>query len=413
MSREKIQSMTDIKEAHIVRRSIAALLDAVLAVFLFFLLMMYVTTPIANKTMGYSDLHQDYLRYQTASHLYVYQQSNEDGSVSLIEVKDYEKAIDVNKDSTIVSLINISEESPSYLLEHLRYYYLSYLTGENIELPESNTRTYDMVADHFVSPHYQDAVEGTSVLPKDYYTEEYFNKKVLLLESEGAKYFDAASWDSRVSVKEDVDVEAVTKFLKAQANAAQKELYYTDYMQKMNKDAKRIQIFIIFVPYFFVLPLVYFLPSMLFKNGETLGKLTMHVCLVSKDGYKVKKRQIIFRFIIFLIELTLSFFILGVGITSLATAGVGVFLLFIATVFTPKYRSLHDLAAATMVIDSRTSVWFESKEKEDAKVQEFNENLESYNDYKTESKNVIQVGGEIVDPKLKKEIEEKRKNEQK
>ena len=413
MSREAIKTMTDIKEAHIVRRSIAALLDAVLAVFLFFLLMMYVTTPIANKAMGYSDLHQDYLRYQSASHLYVYQQANEDGSVSLIEVKDYEKAIDVDKDSTIVSLINISEEKPEYLLEHLRYYYLSYLTGENIELPESNTRTYDMVEDHFVSPHYLDVVEGTELLPKDYYNEEYFNRNILQIGQEGDNYFDTPTFDTRAVMKEGVDEAAAMKFLKLQANAAQKELYYSDYMQAMNKKAKNIQLFIIFVPYFVVLPLVYFLPSMLFKNGETLGKLSMHICVISKDGYKAKKRQIIFRFFVFLVELTLSCFILGVGVTSLATAGVGIFLLFLATVFVPKYRSLHDLAAATMVIDSRTSVWFESKEKEDAKIKEFNENLESYNDYKTESKNVIQVGGEIVDPELKKEFEKKQKVKQK
>ncbi len=411
MSREKISSMSDIKEAHIVRRSIAALLDAVVAIFLFFLLMTYATTPIANKAMGYSDLHQDYTRYQTASHLYIYQQSNEDGSVSLIEVKDYEKAIDVNKDSKIVSLINISEEKPDYLLEHLRYYYLSFLTGEDIELPESATRTYDIVEDKFVSPHYQEVVPGTDLLPKDYYTEEFFNRNILQIGQEGDNYFDTPTFDTRAVMKEGVDEAAAMKFLKLQSNAAQKELYYTDYMQDMNKKAKGIQVFIIFVPYFFVMSLVYFLPTMLFKNGETLGKITMHVCVISKDGYKAKKRQIIFRFIVFLAELTLSFFILGIGITSLATAGVGVFLLFLATLFTPNYRSLHDLAAATMVIDSRTSVWFESKEKEDAKVEEFNKNLESYNDYKADSKNVIQVGGEIVDPELKKEIESKQKDE--
>lgn len=411
MSRELISSMSDIKEAHIVRRSIAALLDAVLAVFLFFLLMMYATTPIANKTMGYSDLHQDYVHYQTASHLYLYQQANEDGSVTLIDVKDYEKAIDVNKDSKIVSLINISEESSQYLLDHLRYYYLNYLTGIDIEVPESATKTYDIVADKLVDPHFQEVVPGTDKLPSEYYTEEFFNYNILQIgqAGEGMNYFDTASLSQRAIIKDGVDEKACMKFIKVRANEAAKQLYYTDYMQEMNKKANRIQVFIIFVPYFLVLTLVYFVPSMCFKNGETLGKITMHVCLLSKDGYKVKKRQVIFRFLVFLVELTLSFFILGIGLTSLATGGVGIFLLFIATVFTPKYRSLHDLAAATMVIDSRTSVWFESKEKEDAKVQEFNENLQSYNDYKTENKNVIQVGGEIVDPELKKEIEDKKK----
>ena len=43
---------------------------------------------------------------------------------------------------------------------------------------------YDMVNDHFVSPDYQENVKDTTNLPKDYYTENWFNKEILKVETE-------------------------------------------------------------------------------------------------------------------------------------------------------------------------------------------------------------------------------------
>ena len=80
-----------------------------------------------------------------------------------------------------------------------------------------------------------------------------------------------------------------------------------------------------------------------------------------------------------------------------------------ATLISKRNRSPHDYAALTVVIDARTSVWFDDAKSEQSHVDEFNDNLSSYKEYKEINKNVIQVGGEIIDPTIKKEVEEARK----
>ena len=409
MNKEKITSLTSINEVHIVRRIIAAVLDLALAVFAFFALMAFVAVPIANKATNYSQLNTDYIQYQCASHLFLYQQSNNDSTVELIEVKDYEKKIDQSLDSRIVALSEVNTKESNYFLEHIHYFYLCYLTGENIELPESNVKTYNPVADKFVSPNYDKPVDESGILPKDYYTEEYFNKNILLIESEGQDYFSVPSISERASIREGVDDNLAIKYLTKVASRSINTFYYSDYIQQMNKQSKIIEAFIIFVPYLIVVPLVYLLPTLLFKNGETLGKITMHVAVISKDGYKARKSQFVFRFLVLFVEMTLSFFIVGIGVMSFVTAGVGAFILLVATLISKSHRAPHDYAAATYEIDAKTSVWFASKEDEQKHVDEFNENISSYNDVNEVGKNVIQIKGEIIDPTLKAEHEKKKK----
>ena len=407
MDRSKIDSMTTINEAHIMKRFVAAFLDMALAVFLFFLLSMTLMTSIANKAMGYSDLSFKYSRYQVATHLFMYQQANADSTVSLIEVKDYEKAIDPNTDSKIISIVDIDTENSTYILNHVRYYYLSYLTGKDVEMPESSTKTYDMVADCFVSPNYEKKVGDSDKLPIDYYTEEYFNNSILKVNEDGKDLVDVI--DGHASFKEGVDEAAALKYIKNIAYSAQKMFYYEDYIQDLQTKAKWIQVFIFIPPYVFVMLLVYLLFPMIFKNGETLGKITMHLAVISKDGYRAKKRQIIFRFLVFFVEISLSLFIVGIGLASFITLGVGILILLVATLISKRNRSPHDYAALTVVIDGRTSVWFDDAKSEQSHVDEFNDNLSSYKEYKEINKNVIQVGGEIIDPTIKKEVEEARK----
>ena len=410
MDREKIESMTSIQEAHIFRRFVAAFLDALLGIFLFFLLSMTAMTSIANKAFGYSDLHQKYARYQTATHLFMYQQANMDGSVSLIEVKNYEKEINPEMDSRIISIVDIDTEDSSYILDHLRYFYISYLTGENVEVPESATKEYDLIDDDLVDPNYEKAIDEDGTLPKDYYTEKYFTYTILEADKdEGSELFDIDKATDRASFKEEHDEKVALKYIKNKAYSAQKMFYDSDYIQAMQKRAKWIQVFIFVPPYVVIMCLEYLLVPMLFKYGETLGKKTMHISVISKDGYTAKKRQIIFRFLVFFAEISLSLFVVGIGITSFITAGVGVLILLIATLISKTNRAPHDYAALTLVVDERKSVWFDSPLTEQAHVDEFNANIKSLNTYDELGKNVIQIKGEIIDPEIKKEVEEENK----
>ena len=67
----------------------------------------------------------------------------------------------------------------------------------------------------------------------------------------------------------------------------------------------------------------------------------------------------------------------------------------------------------TMEIDMKKSVFFENANEEDRYHKRVENNIEELNKYEPENPNLIQVGGEIIDPDLKKKIDEKNKNQNK
>lgn len=403
-------SISSIVEAHIGKRLIASLLDGFIAIFLFLFFSIICLTPIANNAFSYSQKQVLGYQYQTASHLYVVVQRDEAGVETNIEVKDYSEKINPNLDITLSSLANREDLEPNYYLDHLHYYYTSFLTGENIEMPNNTPdKTYDMVNDHFVSPDYL-TKNKDNLLPKEVYTDKWFNEEILKINGDGAAYFEINDINNLASIKSLENNDDLIKFLRNRINDAAGDLYYRDYYQKLNNDLKLIQLFIIGPSFVAAMLLVYLLPTMLFKNGETLGKKFMHLAIISKDGYAAKKRQYIFRFIVFFFEIALSTFVVGIGFTSIATLGVGILALFIATLINKDHRSLHDFAAMTLVVDANKSVWFDSKVEEQQKLDEINKNMEKYRSQKIENKNIIQIGDKILDDELRKKVEKQNKN---
>ena len=407
MKSENSEPLHSIVEAGIGKRLGAATLDGLVAIFLWLFLAMIVMTPIANSAFGYSSNMNLGYQYQIASHLYVYQQQDDNGDISIVEVKDMSEKVDANKESQISSLTKQTNLEPSYLLSHLYYYYSSFLTGENVELPNpTSSKTYDMVEDHFVSPDYLDNVADTQLKPAEYYTVKWFNNEILSVKDKGADYFDNADENILATIKEGVDNDKAVAYLNSLINNAQGDLYYRDYYVRINNTIKWNQVFIIVPPYIFVMGILYLLIPMLSKNGETIGKKFCHLAVISKDGYSAKKRQILFRFFVFFGEITLSLFIVGVNFTSIATLGVGVFILLMATLISKSHRAPHDYAALTLEIDVQKSVWFDSAEIEQRHSDELEAKMERYKSTKVENKNIIQIGGKIIDEDLKKQVEE-------
>jgi uncharacterized RDD family membrane protein YckC len=407
MKNENSEPLHSIVEAGIGKRLGAAILDGLVAIFLWLFLAMIVMTPIANAGLGYSANMNLGYQYQIASHLYVYQQQDDNGDISIVEVKDMTEKIDANKESQISSLTKQTNLEPAYLLSHLYYYYSSFLTGENVELPNpTSSKTYDMVEDHFVSPDYLDNVVDTQLKPAEYYTVKWFNNEILSVSDKGADYFDNTDENILATIKEGVDADKAITFLNSLISNAQGDLYYRDYYVKINNTIKWNQAFIIIPPYISVMGILYLLIPMLSKNGETIGKKFCHLAVISKDGYSAKKRQILFRFFVFFVEISLSLFAIGVNFTSIATLGVGVFILLMATLISKSHRAPHDYAALTLEIDAQKSVWFDSPEIEQRHIDELEAKMERYKSSKVENKNIIQIGGKIIDEDLKKQVEE-------
>ncbi len=407
MKNENSEPLHSIVEAGIGKRLGAAILDGLVAIFLWLFLAMIVMTPIANAGLGYSANMNLGYQYQIASHLYVYQQQDDNGDISIVEVKDMTEKVDANKESQISSLTKQTNLEPAYLLSHLYYYYSSFLTGENVELPNpTSSKTYDMVEDHFVSPDYLDNVVDTQLKPAEYYTVKWFNNEILSVSDKGADYFDNTDENVLATIKEGVDADKAITFLNSLISNAQGDLYYRDYYVKINNTIKWNQAFIIIPPYISVMGILYLLIPMLSKNGETIGKKFCHLAVISKDGYSAKKRQILFRFFVFFVEISLSLFAIGVNFTSIATLGVGVFILLMATLISKSHRAPHDYAALTLEIDAQKSVWFDSPEIEQRHIDELEAKMERYKSSKVENKNIIQIGGKIIDEDLKKQVEE-------
>lgn len=407
MKNENSEPLHSIVEAGIGKRLGAAILDGLVAIFLWLFLAMIVMTPIANAGLGYSANMNLGYQYQIASHLYVYQQQDDNGDISIVEVKDMTEKVDANKESQISSLTKQTNLEPAYLLSHLYYYYSSFLTGENVELPNpTSSKTYDMVEDHFVSPDYLDNVVDTQLKPAEYYTVKWFNNEILSVSDKGADYFDNTDENVLATIKEGVDADKAVTFLNSLISNAQGDLYYRDYYVKINNTIKWNQAFIIIPPYISVMGILYLLIPMLSKNGETIGKKFCHLAVISKDGYSAKKRQILFRFFVFFVEISLSLFAIGVNFTSIATLGVGVFILLMATLISKSHRAPHDYAALTLEIDAQKSVWFDSPEIEQRHIDELEAKMERYKSSKVENKNIIQIGGKIIDEDLKKQVEE-------
>ena len=123
------------------------------------------------------------------------------------------------------------------------------------------------------------------------------------------------------------------------------------------------------VIFFFVLP-------MIFKRGETIGKLIFHLGLANKLGYKHSRLQLIPR----------VFFMLAVVVALALLIGINLWLLGIVTflalasyglaIFTKQHKAIHDYLAGTIVIDKVHSEIFDNATQE-AKVKSEIESVKS------------------------------------
>ena len=367
-----------IEEANIAVRIIATIMDAVLALFIFLGLSSLVMTPIANSAFHYVDKEAELYRYQIGSKLLVPYELDKDGKFTvkgIIESKDFNK---INSDTKDVMLYECEPEGMkeseiiALCKERAKYYYCNFRIGKvsAADFPKGYK-----VSD-FRAPNYK----------------EYLKQKT---DVQWEAWFDAKA--SKVKTLKDA---------RQMAYDATKDLYYQQYFVDGQNYLKGVQLFIILPSYALSFSIFFIIIPLCFKNGETLGKKTFHICLLAKDGYTVKKRQVILRQVCLLLYCGLASFIIGIGLTSFATLLLAVFIYFLATFISKTKRSPFDYLAYTMVVDARKSVWYKDEFEETSMTKEFNENMKKYRKEPVQSKNVIQVGSTIVNEDIKKEIEE-------
>lgn len=411
-----------IQRAPIFRRIVAAFLDATVTAFLYFIITTYVCTPIARKVSDYDQKVTDTMQYEVASHLFMFEQQNDIGKYIAIEVKDFTEKLDNNYLQKIDETRNIEDFTLHDHIQHLQYYYTVFLSGDltRVEMPNpTDSKTFDPIADKYVSPHFNEKIDGKT--PLEFYTKRYFNVEIMGLSEEGktnqSPYFDypiidgVTDYEGLPVLRDGAESDKALAFVKDKMYTATKNFYFSDYMTNLRNRINSIQLWCYIPVYVTLLTVFYFVVPIVTKNGQTLGKITMNIAVINKNGYAIKKRQTIYRFLVFAVEITLSLFILGTfNLTSLATLGIGIVIMLIATLISKQYRSPHDYAAMTMCVDGRTSVFFDSVEEEQNAENRLDENLAKLHEYEPENPNIIQVGGTIIDPSIKEEIEKNRKN---
>ncbi len=407
--------MKTIESASLFKRVVAAAMDALLAVFVFFILVSYVTTPIALKASDYRTNVLEIYQQDVSSHLFLMLQLDDAGEYSPVEVKDYKQKLDSESFKKVTDIYQIKALTATDYIKYLNYYYTVYLTGDvsRVELPQEGD--YDPINDHFVSPYYNVEIDGK--LPKDIYTARYFNTTIMGLSPEGEEnkstYYaypvvdDVINYEGIPVLKEGADVEKAKEDMRKRVYDATKDFVSTDYIKSRQARIRSIQLWEQIPVYVFVVSIFYVVIPLLFKNGETLGKKSLGLGVVGSSGYQVKKRQIFFRGFVFVLEITFSLFIVGYGITSIATLGVGCFIMLMIAIFTKKHQAPHDFAAATMEIDIKKSVYFDNATAEDRYKKMVEGSLENLHQYEPENKNIIQVGGTIIDERFKPQNQKK------
>ena len=100
--------------------------------------------------------------------------------------------------------------------------------------------------------------------------------------------------------------------------------------------------------FFLVIPLI-------FRNGETLGKLMFKLCLVNKLGYRHSRLQIIPRFLLAVAVVLVLYFVVGFNILSLGILTFIALASYSLTIFTKDHKAIHDFVAGTLVVDKVNS----------------------------------------------------------
>lgn len=277
--------------------------------------------------------------------------------------------------------IKESEESTSYIL-------ITKSSSEDINFYKENLKHYYLDFKVNTAPDKDQSIRdenGNEIAKKDYYTEEWFNNKT--------------SGVVDVTTAKEVSKEALNDF--------------GEYLKPINKKVYWSKMFIALCSYTISFGGFYILVPLLFKNGETFGKKTMGLGLVNKEGYDVKKRQIVLRQLFLFFYVAIFSFYVGIGFTSFAFLGIGVFIYFIAAFISKTNRSMADYLSYTYLIDAKNSVWFKDKKEEEEKEAIVESNLEKYNKNEELNKNVIQVGTEIVNEEIKEEFLNSKEDENK
>lgn len=182
---------------------------------------------------------------------------------------------------------------------------------------------------------------------------------------EGLKDYFEENDEKEIVLKEEYNNDEQKEIIyQAIYGKALKDFSKNETYSKLNQKANLYVIFEVVTSIVLSSAVFYLLIPLCLPDGKTLGKLMMKASLTNTAGFKVKKSQIVVRYVSFMafniFSVILSMF------SSLAMLMIIVpFISFTMMIFSKKQTSLHDMCSATIVVDDTVSVIYSNRQEYD------------------------------------------------
>lgn len=154
------------------------------------------------------------------------------------------------------------------------------------------------------------------------------------------------------------------------------DLQNSELFTKPNRYIRKVQNYSQYSALAISMLLVYLLPTMISKKGQTLGKLIFKLAVTNHEGFAVKKSQLLVRF--------LAFAVFNV-VLGLMTIMIVPLVSFAFMCISKRNSALHDYCAVTKVVDDKASVIYnnrqefeEAADEEEARFAEIDNAREAY-----------------------------------
>lgn len=307
-SKETKQLQPPVEKANLVKRVIAGIIDLFVAVFIFLMMQSFVVFPIAKACAPqYNQNYQTFVAYY------------QDAGLGKINEKDGK-------------IEKISEED--YISASENYY--------NVYCASGNEGSH---ACKVFGKTFKEVITEDENIKEEYYSFDA-NDKLVISDS----YKDNADF--------------VKQFNSYVYSKALTNLQTSDVFKEPFKYVTTVQDIAFAISVVIGLSVTYLLIPILNSKGQTLGKMTFKLALTNQQGFKVKKSQIVVRFLAFsVINILLGF--ITVMIVPLIS--------FTIMVLGKKNAALHDYCAVTMVVDDKASVIYKNREEFEKSVEEEND----------------------------------------
>ena len=247
------------------------------------------------------------------------------------------------------------------IIDALSYYYTIYLAGDT-----EKCSVGDIVAEN---ANKEVVIDGQTVIPKNYYTIEWFNVNVLGLSSgeKPAKYdyfvyqkdadnnpdYTKVGTVNPKYIEDDVvqAPEEMVNYVYDEYKKAASSFYEQDYIVKLVNYIDGVNNLITFlVRLFFVIVIFEVLPLSL-KRGKTLGKLLMRLSLVKPNGEPIQRWQVIPRGAIILLIPVFLYLVTNLIAQIAVVSAIFIADMIIILVNKNGRMVIHDFIAQTVVME--------------------------------------------------------------